>query len=151
MAIKGHGNQQYVDKIRGLIEDYKITSRVIWVDKDDDVAAVYSGIDVFCLASHYGEGFSNAVLEYMAAGLPVVATDAGGNKEAVEDGVTGHIICEREPGAFAAPIIELLKDDTKREQMGRRSLERCRKMFDIDAAVRRHEDYYASLVEEANR
>jgi glycosyltransferase involved in cell wall biosynthesis len=103
-------------------------------------------MSVGCLCSH-SEGFSNAILEYMAAGLPVVATDAGGSAEAIEDGVTGYVVRTRDPEAFARPILRLLNDETLRGELGRRSLERCRDEFEIGAAVRRLERYYLDLMD----
>jgi hypothetical protein len=82
-------------------------------------------------------------LEYMAAELPVVATDVGGNREAIEHGVTGYVIADRSPESFGAPVIELLRDSTLRARMGQAGFERCRARFDIDHAVRKHERYYA--------
>lgn len=98
-----------------------------------------------CLTS-MKEGFSNALLEYMACGLPVVATDAGGNREAIEDGVTGFLVKSRNPDEFAAALIAVLRDSTLRARMGCAGLERCRARFDIRDAVRRQEDYYVDLL-----
>jgi glycosyltransferase involved in cell wall biosynthesis/acetyltransferase-like isoleucine patch superfamily enzyme len=125
-------------------EQLGIAGRVFFTDGAGAVADHLARMSVACLSSE-SEGFSNAVLEYMAAGLPVVATDAGGNAEAVEHGVNGFIVPHGAPDALAEPIIELLRDDAKREDMGRRASERCRDRFEIAAAVRRHEEYYASL------
>jgi glycosyltransferase involved in cell wall biosynthesis len=52
---------------------------------------------------------------------------------------------ERTPEAFARPVVELLRDPARREEMGRRALERCRERFEIGGAVRRLEDYYEAL------
>jgi glycosyltransferase involved in cell wall biosynthesis len=101
-------------------------------------------MSIACLSSQ-SEGFSNAILEYMAAGLPVVATDVGGNAEAIEDGVTGCLVRDRTAEAFARPIVELLRDRARAEEMGRRGLARCRERFEIGGAVRRLEDYYRAL------
>jgi glycosyltransferase involved in cell wall biosynthesis len=78
--------------------------------------------------------------------LPVVATDVGGNPEAVQDGVTGFLVRERTAEALAAPIIRLLMDGNLRDEMGRRGLERCRELFSLDRMIEEHEKYYSSLL-----
>ena len=138
------------EELARLAADLGISNKVFFTDGRGAVPGYLARMSVGCLTSH-SEGFSNAILEYMAAGLPVVATDVGGNAEAVEDDATGVIVPGRDPADFAKPVIALLKDDAGRADMGRRSLERCREMFDIRASVRRHEDYYASLAEGTKR
>jgi len=131
-----------------LAEELGIAGRVFFADGRGTARDYLGRMAVGCLSSET-EGFSNALLEYMAAGLPVAATDAGGNAEAVENGVTGFIVPHGNPAALAQPIIELLKDDNKRIQMGRQSRARCRRMFEIGDAVRRFEDYYTGLAAQA--
>jgi glycosyltransferase involved in cell wall biosynthesis len=70
--------------------------------------------------SSTGEGFPNAVLEYMAAGRPVVATDVGGVAEAVEDGQTGPLVPQGNDVALANGIIALLRDPERARRMGAR-------------------------------
>jgi len=82
----------------------------------------------------------------MAAGVPAVAADNGGNAEAIEHGVTGYIVRERTPEAFAAPIVELLRNEPLRAAMAAQARARCRERFDLDQAVRRVEEYYAALL-----
>ena len=133
------------EELARLAADLGVGNKVFFTDGRGAVPGYLARMSVGCLTSQ-SEGFSNAILEYMAARLPVVATDVGGNAEAVEDGATGVIVPGRDPAAFAKPVIALLKDEAARAEMGRRSLERCREMFDIRESVRRHENYYASLV-----
>lgn len=128
-----------------LARELGIGGRVFFSDGKGEVAAYLRAMSVGCLSSR-SEGFSNAILEYMAAGLPVVATDVGGNGEAIEDGATGYLVRSREPNEFAAAILRLLEDEGKRAEMGRRGQQRCRERFDLEGAVRRQEEYYRSLV-----
>ena len=73
--------------------------------------------DIFVLPSR-SEGFSNAIVEAMAASLPVVATNVGGNAEAVEDGVTGLLVPAEDPAALSAAITHLLSDPSQAKAMG---------------------------------
>ena len=112
------------------------------------VSDYLSRLSVAALSSE-SEGFSNAILEYMAAGLPVVATDVGGNAEAIQHEATGYLVKDRDPAAFAAPIIELLRNDELRGAMGRCSAERCRRLFSMETYITRLESYYRALAEPA--
>ncbi len=143
-VLAGKGSLR--DDLARLAGELAIAERVFFTDGNYAVEDCLARCSIGCLSSE-SEGFSNAILEYMAAGLPVVATDAGGNSEAVEDGVTGYIVRRREPEALAAPVIELLHNESGRAAMGRASYDRCRERFEIASAVRRLEDYYASALE----
>ncbi len=126
-----------------------ISAKVFGTDGRFPVTDCLALLSVGCLSS-LSEGFSNAILEYMAAGLPVVATDVGGNAEAIEDGVTGYLVRNRTPEAFAAPVIALLSDPAHRAGMGIRALERCRRLFAIEDAVHRQERYYLALMPDSS-
>ncbi|MCL4523560.1 MAG: glycosyltransferase [Acidobacteria bacterium] len=127
-----------------------ITNKVFFSDGKGAVADYLGRMCIGCLSSE-SEGFSNALLEYMASGLPVVATDVGGNAEAISHEVNGYLVASVDPESFAAPIIGLLMDEAKRIAMGHRSLERCRANFEIGAAVRRQEEFYTALLESRRR
>lgn len=132
------------DELGRLAGQLGIGGKVLFSDGRGEALDYLRRVSIGCLSSQ-SEGFSNAILEYMAAGLPVVATDVGGNAEAIQDGVTGFLVRGRDPEAFARPILELLRNPARREEMGRRSLERCRERFEIRGAMQRLEDFYAAL------
>ncbi|MFO7462081.1 MAG: glycosyltransferase family 4 protein, partial [Desulfatiglandales bacterium] len=92
----------------------------------------------------YEEGFSNVILESMAAGLPVVATRVGGNPEAVVDGVTGWIVEPRDPEAMAQRITDLLRDPRKAGEWGLKGKERVMELFTVERMVNRHLDLYGT-------
>jgi len=125
-----------------------IRDRVFFSDGRGSVPDYLARMSVACLSS-LSEGLPNAILEYMAAGLPVVATDVGGNPELVADGATGYLVRERTAEALAEPIIRLLRDDALRSAMGNKGLERARSEFDLSAAVRRLESFYLSAAGKA--
>jgi L-malate glycosyltransferase len=128
-----------------LARELGIANKVFFTDGVGSVASYLPLLEVGCLSSK-NESFSNAILEYMAAGLPVVATDVGGNREAILSGVTGYLTPAGEAPAFAEAVIRLLDDENLRKAMGFRARERCREYFGIDACIRRHEDYYESFL-----
>jgi glycosyltransferase involved in cell wall biosynthesis len=87
--------------------------------------------DVFCLPSTY-EGMPLAILEAMAAGLPVVATAVSGNPEAVEDGVTGLLVPPESATALADALLALLADPERRRRMGEAGRRRVAERFSIE-------------------
>jgi L-malate glycosyltransferase len=95
------------------------------------------------------EGFSNAILEYMAMGLPVVATDVGGNREAIVDGETGYLVRDRLPECFANRLLHLIRNEDLRREMGRKGLSRCAENFELGRTISHLEQYYSSLVSTA--
>lgn len=141
--LVGHGELK--PDLEGLAVELGIRNSVFFSDGRGAVPDYLARMSIACLTSQ-SEGLPNAILEYMAAGLPVVATDVGGVAELVEDGVTGCLVRDRTPEAVAAPIIRLLRDDVLRTRMGRTGLERGRTRFDIVAAVERLENFYISAV-----
>lgn len=140
--VVGTGPQR--EELGLLAADLGIADKVFFSDGRGTVPDYLRRFSVACLTSK-SEGFSNAILEYMAAGLPVVATDVGGNAEAIEHGCTGYLVRDRSPEAIAAPVIQLLRDHSGRAVMGQRALDRCRRLFSIETYIRRMQDYYRDL------
>jgi L-malate glycosyltransferase len=139
---KGELHQELVR----LAEELGISNAVFFSNGHGQVSDYLRRMSVATLSSE-SEGFSNAILEYMATGLPVVATDVGGNSEAIKHGETGFLVKDRRPEAFAAPIILLLQNDEIRHTMGQRALDRCRRHFSMEAYISRLETYYRELAE----
>jgi glycosyltransferase involved in cell wall biosynthesis len=107
-----------------------IERQVRFVGYSSDVRRWLSLSDVFVLPSHY-EGFSVALLEAMAAGLPVIATSVGGNPEIVIPGETGVLVPPGDSKALAEAIFDLHRRDDLRTDMGKRGAERVRQEFNL--------------------
>jgi L-malate glycosyltransferase len=110
-----------------------------------DVPELLAEVTVSVLPS-LSEGLSNAVLESMAAGVPVVATAVGGNPEAVEDGVTGLLVPPRDVGSLARAISTLLEDRELAARLGRAGRQRVEERFSDERMVRDTENFYLSLL-----
>jgi glycosyltransferase involved in cell wall biosynthesis len=113
-----------------------------------DVADLLHAMDIFLLTSRF-EGLPRVVLQAMAAGVPVVATDVDGTPEVVRDRRTGLLVAPESPEEAAAGILELVADPELRRDLaegGRRALGRG---FDIHHMVRDLERIYISLLEES--
>ncbi len=111
----------------------------------EDVPACLHALDVGCLIPGSNEGFSNAVLEKMATGLPLVVTDVGGNAEAVSDGCNGLVIPPRDASALANALVALHASDAMRRAMGRESRRLAEEQFSLERMWRAHIELYRSL------
>ena len=126
----------------------RILDRVRLMGRRQDVPQILAASDLSVLPSHE-EGFSNVILESMAAGLPVVATCVGGNPEAVVDGVTGWLVPPRNPKALAAKMIDLLNNPAKARIWGERGRRRVKEHFATERMVAKHLKLYQSASETA--
>lgn len=106
-----------------------------------DVPDLLAAADVGVLCSHE-EGFSNAIIEGMVSGLPMVVTDVGGNAEAVVHGETGLVVPARDPHALGRALLQLCQDQSLRSRMGEAGRERARSQFSMDACVAAYEALY---------
>ena len=119
------GQGQMEQAIRFTLFDLNLEQRVYLYGrlKTEEVLAQLQAADAFVLAS-LSEGISNAVLEAMSCGLPVVTTDCGGMSEAVTDGVEGFLVPLRDPHSMAQGLLKLSKDYDLRMSMGKAARER---------------------------
>lgn len=116
-----------------------------WLGAVADVGPCLAAADIGVLSSHE-EGFSNAVLEGMAAGLPMLVTDVGGNAEAVLDGEDGYVVPARDPAALAARLVALARDPTQRRRFGAAAKARAQHCFSVDASVSQYLQMYRKLL-----
>ncbi len=109
----GVGQGPMEEEIHHLHEQLGLGDRFRLLGFRPDAVRIMAGCDLFCLASHH-EGLPIAVMEAMALGLPIIATDVGGLAELVVDRVHGRLVPPRRPDRLAAAIVELLTDDDQR-------------------------------------
>ena len=110
-----------------------------------DVPEVMGALDIFALPSR-AEGISNTILEAMASGLPVVATDVGGNAELVAAGETGALVPAQNPGAMAQALLRYTSDAALRQNHGAAGRKRVEQNFSIDNMVARYTNLYEQLL-----
>jgi glycosyltransferase involved in cell wall biosynthesis len=91
------------------------------------------------------EGFPQTILEYMAVGLPVIATRVGGIPELVVDGETGLIVPPNNPIAFASALRNLVESPAISERMGQAGQKRVREFFSLDSEILAHVSVYQYL------
>jgi glycosyltransferase involved in cell wall biosynthesis len=117
---------------------------VRFLGKRSDVEDVLASFDIF-VSSSRSEGLSNTILEAMATGLPVVATDVGGTDELVQHGTTGLLVRANDSETLASAIRSLALDDEQRQIMGRAGRRRVESEFDLAGMIRRYEELYLRL------
>lgn len=138
----------YFAELQALIKGLNLSDRFHFAGGVTDLHQHLSAADIFVLPSR-SEGFSNAIIEAMAASLPIVATDVGGNAEAVKDGVNGFIIPSEDPAALAAAIASLLADPSRANAMGAAGKALAAENFTTEAMMHRITSAYASLLSKA--
>jgi L-malate glycosyltransferase len=109
--------QLYFNELQSLVKKLDLEQRIQFLGGIRNLESQFSRADIFVLPSR-SEGFSNAIVEAMAASLPVIATDVGGNAEAVVDGITGYIVAPEDPDALRTAIEKLLADPAMAMRMG---------------------------------
>jgi glycosyltransferase involved in cell wall biosynthesis len=137
----------YFAELQGLVRELGLTDRFHFDGGVTGLREYLSSADIFVLPSR-SEGFSNAIIEAMAVSLPVVATDVGGNAEAVQDGVSGFVVPSEDPEALAAAIVRLLADPVAARRMGEAGRRLVAEKFTTDAMMERITGVYAKLLSE---
>jgi glycosyltransferase involved in cell wall biosynthesis len=145
-VIAGEG--ELMPSLRSLAGELGIERDVFFTGRCERVAELLA-ISEVCVLSSKAEGFSNAILEYMAAERAVVATDVGGAREAIVEGETGYLVPSGDDAAMAERIIMLLNDPERTREMGRRGRLAVKEKFSCEAQLERTEKLYDALMAKA--
>lgn len=140
------GEGELVGELKALSASLGLERDAFFIGRCHRVSELLALSDVCVLSSKGVEGFSNSILEYMAAARPVVATDVGGAREAVIDGETGYIVPRGDAEALAARITMLLQEPERARAMGIRSLQVVKENFSCEAQLERTESLYDRLL-----
>ena len=139
--------------LQGDLEKYakylRIEDRVTFTGERSDVWALLRDMDIFVMTSLY-EGISNAIMEAMLMGLPVVATDVGGNCELVTNGETGFLCPSHDENSLADKVIGLMKAKENARIMGGEGKKRILDEFSLPKMVKKTEDVYLTLLARNN-
>lgn len=134
-------------RYEAVAQELNIRNDVYFLGKRIDVPSIISNLDVSALSST-NEGFSNVIMESMAAGKPVVATNVGGSKEMIKDEVTGYLVPPADSQSMANAIINLLENPDKARAMGSAGRAVVKEKFTVEAMVEKYEELYQSLIYE---
>jgi L-malate glycosyltransferase len=122
-----------------------IARNFLFLGRRVDIPEILSSCDIAVLPSR-AEGLPNAVLEYMAAGLPTVVSRVGGNAELIEDGVTGLLVPPEDPSALSAAFLKLLRDPALARQIAESGHEFTVRNFSFERLVREVDELYSELL-----
>jgi glycosyltransferase involved in cell wall biosynthesis len=142
-ALNGH-----LADLRRLVEDRALAEHVHFLGIRTDIPRILDAVDVACLSSDR-EGMPIALMEYMAAGKPIVSTSVGGVPEMVDDQVEALLVPPRDPSALADGLATLIADPSLATGLGRRAQERQRRQFSLRSFVGGIERLYEELWRDA--
>lgn len=143
LDIVGDGEERAA--LEQLAQELQLNQVVTFHGFCDDVRPSLDNAGVFVLSS-LSEGIALTLLEAMAAGLPVVATDVGGNREVVVPGETGVLVPPRAPEAMADAILGLVADPLRAHQFGLAGRARVEREFSLKQTVQQYEELYLRLL-----
>lgn len=118
LVVYGNGPQK--DEIRGVIERLGMEGHIILAGKSDHVVEEMNKSSLFVMSSDY-EGMSNALLEAVCVGLPVISTDVSGARDLITEGVNGYIVPVGNERALTLALSSMLSSPEKMDEMGRQS------------------------------
>jgi glycosyltransferase involved in cell wall biosynthesis len=143
LLVIGDGPQR--DRLRRFRDLCRIGDKVHFLGERGDVPRLLPHFDVLWSTSGY-EGQSNAILEAMAAGVPVVATDIPGTRELIVSGVTGYLVPVGDRAGFARCTERLLNDAALAGQLSAAAQQRAQSKFSVENMVARHAELYRALL-----
>ena len=144
-VIVGAGEQR--GKLEGLARHFTCDGVTRFLGHRQDVDRLIGASDLFWIASDF-EGQSNSLMEAMARGLPVIASDIPANRELIEDGKTGLLVRPGDSVAFAQYADRLLADRDWSEQLGQAARERMETHHSVEAMIARYARLYESIASE---
>ena len=139
------GGGPLLEQYRHSVAASPLATRTTFTGDVTDVLPVLHALDIGCLTSGSNEGFSNALIEQMAVGLPLVVTEVGGNAEAVVDGVTGFVVRPHDAAAVAGATLRLATDPVLRADRASAARTRAEDRFSLERMWREHAALYLRL------
>jgi glycosyltransferase involved in cell wall biosynthesis len=131
-------------ELQRMSEQLGLTDKVIFTGFRPDIPELLKVIDIYALPSLW-EGHPLVLLEAMAAGKPIVATEISGNRETVAHGHTGLLVPSKDVPKLADALCRLLADETLRHDMGLNGHKRFQERFTIDQAICKYQELYETL------
>jgi glycosyltransferase involved in cell wall biosynthesis len=142
-VIAGEGEMK--SDLEAMAAQLGIEAYVYFTGRCDDIPALLAASSA-CVLTSMAEGFSNSILEYMAAGKPVVATNVGGASEAIVDGETGSVVMSNDDEEMAERLNELLNDKALAAKLGTAGRQRVIENFSIERQLTKTVELYNRLI-----
>lgn len=140
---------EYYAELCTIVSDLGLSEKFYFAGGITNLREFLSAADIFVLPSR-SEGFSNAIIEAMAASLPVVATNVGGNAEAVKDGINGFIIPPDDPDQLTSAVLRLVSDTELAAAMGTEGRKLAAENFTTEAMMLRTTSVYRDVLSGRN-
>lgn len=141
-AGRDHGIQSQLEY---FADQNSILPHIKFLSTRNDIPDLLVSADVSVLASHQ-EGSSNAILESMSFGLPVIATSVGGNTELIKDSETGLLVPPNDPNALAQSLLTLYNDISLRSRIGRNARDYALQNHSLSRSVASYQQAYSNIV-----
>ena len=141
------GDGKLRPELEKLAVDLGIAQQVVFLGERRDIPAVLASLDISTLTS-LSESMPNAILEAMAAGLPVVSTRVGGAPEIIHQGETGFLVNSGDDAGLADALRILLRSESLRKQLGSRARQIARSQFGVATIQKQYEDLYTAVLQE---
>ncbi len=145
LVLAGEGSREPI--LRSLADDLGVADRVHFPGHLEDLVQFMHTIDVFVLASAW-EGLPNVLMEAMAAGCPVIATDVGGVGELVREGKTGRLVPPGDAKALANTISRSLSEREETREMVQEGRHLVEEMCGMDRMIREYQELYLTTIRE---
>ncbi len=138
------GKDELNGQLQNLAEKLKVKDKVLFLGQRTDVEELLPLSDI-CVLPSLSEGMSNAILEYMAYGKPVIATRVGGNPELVTDGFNGLLVEKENVDQLTEALLTLLHDKDKRTLMGQNGLLKIKTEFTMETMMAKYENMFKEI------
>jgi len=142
-VLAGDGEQR--PRFEEQVAKLALKQNFLFLGRRTDIPKILACCDIAVLPSR-AEGLPNAVLEYMAAGLPTVASRVGGNGELIEDGVTGLLVPSEDSAALSDALLALLRDPELARRMAQSGQQFTIRNFSFERLVREVDELYSELL-----
>ena len=139
------GNGPLLEPLRNKVPAELLNKQIIFTGKRSDIESVLQIVDIGLLITYY-EGISNAIIEYMAMGKPVIATAGGGTEELVKDKLNGFLVAQSCETEIEQKIELLLNDRKMMSRMGEKAYQWVRQQFDIGERTNEYIVLYKKLL-----
>ena len=132
------------DDLIALTADLGIKEAVNFLGIRDDIPKLLANHDIYVMSSKW-EGLSISLLEAMASGLPIVATDVGSNEEVIDNRVDGLLVKPNDPKVLADNIVNLTKNPELRKTLSKNAKEKAEK-FEVQKSAEEYLNLYRDLI-----
>ncbi|MBI5682464.1 MAG: glycosyltransferase family 4 protein [Deltaproteobacteria bacterium] len=146
VLLVGEADKKYKEYIMDLIETYRLNNYFSFTGYRKDTLGILNGVDILVSSSSFAEGLSRVILEAMAAGKPVIATDVGGARETITDGINGLVVPPKDEKALSSAILNILNNSEKRQEIGIAGRHIVERDFSIRNNIEKTERLYLEIL-----